>query len=253
MNIIVLDDLVSNVCESTPFHDIQRAVAHLAAIVESSDDAIISKTVDGRILTWNSAAQRVFGYSAAEAVGRSIYLIVPPDRLEEERRIMESVTACGRIEQLETKRVTKDGRTVDVAVTISPVRDTEGIVIGAADIARDITARKQADEKLRESERALRQANEELRSRTEELARFNQAAVGREMRIVELKRELNDILVKTGQQARYALEFDEKLPASVSHPARGITVPYHSIRFSGRRSWRRGRLGRRTTRPRLKP
>src|SRR5690348_646924 len=148
---------------SAPPH-LQHALAHFAAIVESSDDAIISKDLDGQILSWNAAAQRLFGWTAEEAIGRSIHIIIPPDRLEEERHIVETVRTGGHIEQLETQRLKKDGRTVDVAVTISPVRDAEGAIIGACKIARDITARKRAEGRLRDSERALRQANEELRA-----------------------------------------------------------------------------------------
>ena len=210
--------LVSRIRPGTLPHEVREAVAHLAAIVESSDDAIISKTLDGRILSWNAAAQRIFGYSAQEAVGESIHLIIPPDRLDEERQILETLRAGRHIEQLETTRLTKDGRTVDVSLTISPVRDEDGTIIGAAKIARDITRRRHAEEKLRESERALRQANEELRSHTEELARFNQAAVGREMRIVELKRELNEILQRFGQEPRYPLEFEREAPPPPTSP-----------------------------------
>ena len=212
MNTMVGADLISGIRQDTPRAEIERAVAHLAAIVESSDDAIISKSLDGRILSWNTAAQRMFGYLPEEVVGKTIYLLVPPDRLDEERRILETVQDGGHIEQLETQRLTKDGRTIQVALTISPVRDADGNIIGAANIARDVTARRHADEKLQESERALRQANEELRSRTEELARFNQAAVGRELRIIELKRELNSLLLESGMDARYPLEFDTESP-----------------------------------------
>lgn len=196
--------------------ELQHALAHFAAIVESSDDAIISKDLDGRILSWNAAAQRLFGWMAEEAIGRSIHIIIPPDLLEEESRIVETVKSGGHIEQLETQRLKKDGSTVDVAVTILPVRDADGTIIGAAKIARAITARKRADQRLRESERALRHANEELRSRTADLGRFNQVAVGREMRIIELKRELNELLVEFGRDPRYALEFDrEPTPPAV--------------------------------------
>src|SRR5579883_3329594 len=218
MNTVHRAHLISGISPDTPHTEIQQAVAHLAAIVESSDDAIVSKTLDGCILSWNSAAQRMFGYSAEEVVGKPIYVLVPPDRLEEERRILETVRAGGHIEQLETTRVTKDGRTVEVAVTISPVRDGDGNIIGAANVAREITARRQAHERLRQSERALRQANEELRVRTEELARFNQAAVGREIRIIELKRELNEAFGELGRDARYPLEFDREPPPAPPSP-----------------------------------
>jgi PAS domain S-box-containing protein len=211
--------------------DLRRALAHLAAVVESSDDAIISKTLDGRILSWNPAAQRLFGYSADEAVGQSIGLIIPPDRLDEERHILETLRGGGHIEQLETKRLTKDGRLVDVSITVSPVRDAAGAVIGGAKIARDITARQRAEKKLRDGERALRQANDALRVHTEELARFNHAAIGRELRIIELKREINEVLAESGREARYPLEPDGEPPAPAvpSVERHDCTVPLEAI------------------------
>src|SRR5262249_46296847 len=130
----------------------------LAAIVESSDDAIISKTLDGIIQTWNRAAERLFGYSSAEAVGRSITLIIPPERLDEEGTILERIRSGQRIEHFETVRVTKDGRMVDISLSVSPMRDGSGRIIGASKIARDITERVQAVRALRESEERYRAA-----------------------------------------------------------------------------------------------
>ncbi len=178
----------------------------LAAIVESSDDAIISKGLDGRIRTWNAAAERLFGYSAAEAVGQSITLIVPPERLEEERHILGALARGERIDHIETTRRTKDGRTVEVSLSISPLRDASGRIIGASKVCRDITARRRAEAQLRESESALRQAHQELQARVSELTRFNQAAVGREQRITELKAEVNVLLEQRGIEPRYRLE-----------------------------------------------
>src|SRR5437867_1459201 len=100
--------------------------ARLAAIVESSDDAIVSKTLDGVIRTWNEGAARIFGYSAKEVVGKPITIIIPPDRQDEERQILEQIRAGRRVDHFETVRRTKDGRDIDVSVTISPVRDATG-------------------------------------------------------------------------------------------------------------------------------
>ncbi len=129
-----------------------EARARLAAIVESSDDAIVSKTLDGVIRTWNGGAERLFGYTAAEAIGREVTLIIPPDRLDEEPAILAKLLRGDRVESFETVRVAKDGRHLDVSLTISPLRDSEGRLIGASKVARDITARKRADQALRESE-----------------------------------------------------------------------------------------------------
>jgi two-component system, cell cycle sensor histidine kinase and response regulator CckA len=113
-------------------------VTELAAIVESADDAILSKSLDGTILTWNASAERIYGYSAAEAIGRSISLLLPPDRPNEVTEILERLRAGERIEHLLTRRVRKDGTVIDVSLTVSPIRDARGEVVGAATIARDV-------------------------------------------------------------------------------------------------------------------
>jgi PAS domain S-box-containing protein len=138
----------------------QSALAHLAAIVESSEDAIISKSLEGVIRSWNGGAERIFGWSAAEAIGRPITLIIPPDRHAEELHILETLERGDRIEHFETARVTKDGRLIEVSLTVSPVRNAAGRVIGASKIARDITARKLAEKLLQEREEALREADQ---------------------------------------------------------------------------------------------
>ena len=117
----------------------------LASIVESSDDAIVSKTLEGRILSWNRGAEKIFGYTAAEAIGQPITIILPPDRLDEEKMILDRLRRGERIEHYETVRMSKTGQLIDISVTISPVRDTNGRIIGASKIARDVSARKQAD------------------------------------------------------------------------------------------------------------
>ena len=140
----------------------ELAMARLAAIVESSDDAIVSKSLDGAILTWNQAAERMFGYRAAEIIGQPITRLLPPERLEEEAQIMRRLMCGERIEHYETVRVAKDGRRVDVSVTISPLKDPAGVVIGASKIARDITERKRAEGALRATVVELERSNQEL-------------------------------------------------------------------------------------------
>jgi PAS domain S-box-containing protein len=125
----------------------------LAAIVAASDDAIVSKTLDGIILSWNDGAQRVLGYSPAEAIGRSVDLIIPPELREQERQTLQRIRQGERVDHFETVRVTKDGRRVDVSLTLSPVRDDSGRVIGASKVARDISERKRMDAALREADR----------------------------------------------------------------------------------------------------
>jgi PAS domain S-box-containing protein len=121
----------------------------LGAIVDSSDDAIISKDLDGRITSWNRAAERLYGYTAAEAVGKSIFVVVPPDRRDEEKQILERLQRGERVDHFETTRRRKDGTVMNVSLTISPLRNNEGEIIGASKIARDITGQKRTEEAIR--------------------------------------------------------------------------------------------------------
>jgi PAS domain S-box-containing protein len=127
----------------------EQAQAQLAAIVTSSDDAILSKTLDGIITTWNAGAQRIFGYEAQEIVGESILRLIPPELHDEEEEILRRIKAGQPIEHYETERVTKDGHRVPVSLTISPLFDASGNIVGASKIARDITERKRSEEAIR--------------------------------------------------------------------------------------------------------
>jgi PAS domain S-box-containing protein len=133
--------------------DKEKRGAELAAIVESSNDAIISKNLDGIITSWNSAASRVFGYSAEEIIGRSILTLIPEDLKHEETRIIEKIRAGQRIEHFETVRVTKDGRLFDVSLSVSPIKNEQGHVIGASKILRDISERKRMERSLLQAEK----------------------------------------------------------------------------------------------------
>jgi PAS domain S-box-containing protein len=135
----------------------------LAALVDSSDDAIIGKTLTGIITSWNTGAQRLFGYAADEMIGQHITRLVPPSRLVEEKRVLESL-AAGNVERFDTVRVRKDGREIDVSITSSPVRDGAGKLVGASKVARDITARREAEKALARARDAAEIANHELES-----------------------------------------------------------------------------------------
>jgi PAS domain S-box-containing protein len=125
---------------------LDEARAHLAAIVESSEDVIVSKNLDGIITSWNRAAERMFGWTAAEAVGQAIMLIIPDDRREEEESVLARIRRGEHVAHFDTVRRTKHGRFVEVSVTVSPVRDSAGRIVGASKIARDITERRRIEE-----------------------------------------------------------------------------------------------------------
>src|SRR5579864_2336487 len=137
----------------------EQASRLLAAIVESSHDAIVSKTLNGVITSWNKGAERLFGYAAEEAVGQNITLIIPPERRGEEKTIIEQLMRGQRVDHFETVRMRKDGSLLDVSLTISPMKDASGRVVGASKLARDITERKRAEEALRQAQTDLAHAS----------------------------------------------------------------------------------------------
>lgn len=138
----------------------EKREGHMAAIVDCSDDAIISKTLDGIITSWNVSAQKIFGYTAEEMVGESLLKLIPHDRWEEEYHIQDQLRKGNRIDHYETKRQTKDGRLLDVSLTISPILDKQGHIIGASKIARDISRQKRDAKALQESEERYKLAVE---------------------------------------------------------------------------------------------
>jgi PAS domain S-box-containing protein len=135
----------------------ERSAQHLAAIVASSDDAIASKDLDGVITTWNQGAERLFGYSAGEAIGKHVTILIPPERHDEEPDILARIRRGERIDHYETVRRRKDGSLVDISLTVSPIKDATGKIVGASKIARDISDRKKAEAGLRASERRLQE------------------------------------------------------------------------------------------------
>jgi PAS domain S-box-containing protein len=154
-----------------------KAIGLLAAIVDSCEDAIVSKTLEGVITSWNKSAERLFGYTAAEAVGQHISLIIPINRRDEETVIIERIKRGERIEHFDTVRMRKDKTALDIALTISPVRDASGKITGASKIARDITQRKRIERELRESQERYRTLADALETqvqlRTQELEKSN--------------------------------------------------------------------------------
>jgi PAS domain S-box-containing protein len=171
--------------------------SRLAAVVEHSDDAIITKSLDGVITTWNAAANRLFGYTTEEIIGQPISRIIPEDRLGEEKEIIGRLRAGEHVDHYETVRVTKDGRLLNISLTVSPLRDTTGAIIGASKIARDISRQKEIETELRAARDAAESAN---RTKDEFLATLSH----------ELRTPLTPVLMLAAQ-----MEVSTTLPESV--------------------------------------
>jgi PAS domain S-box-containing protein len=163
--ILLPDGRFGAVCYFQDISDRKRAEQNanlLASIVESSEDAILSKDLDGTIMSWNRGAERLFGYTEAEAVGQSIAILIPPDRIEEEPKILERLKRGEQVPPFETLRVRKDGSRLNVSLTISPVKAGDGRIVGASKVARDVTEKVRQEETLQEANAALERANADL-------------------------------------------------------------------------------------------
>jgi PAS domain S-box-containing protein len=217
--------------EITDRKRVERSIALLAAIVDSSDDAIVSKTLDGIITSWNKSAEHMFGYRPEEVIGKHITLIIPHDRCDEEANIIERLRRGERIDHFQTVRRRKDGSLIDVSLTISPVRDSAGNIIGASKVARDISAQVRAAELLRDSEDQFRRLSQSLdtqvRSRTRELQELSwQIMRARDEERRHIARELHD---SAGQSlAVLGIEVDQLLQKASSSP--GLAADIERIR-----------------------
>src|SRR5437870_3729065 len=150
----------------------EEGLARLAAIVESSDDAIIGKALDGTITSWNRGAERIYGYAATEMIGRSIAVLTAPDQSEEIAGILMRIKEGERVEHYETKRRRKDGSIIDISLTVSPIKDENDRIVGASAIGRDISQAKRAKEALQGALQDLRHLTDELARSNSELQRF---------------------------------------------------------------------------------
>jgi PAS domain S-box-containing protein len=171
---------------------------HLAAVVDSSDDAIISKTLDGTIRTWNRGAEKVFGYSSTEAVEKPMLMLFPPERVKEESDILDRIRRGERIEHFETVRIRKDGKKIEISATISPIRDRSGAIIGASTIARDITRRKHAEDQLAGQ-------REELSRQGDALQRSQQSLEAQSRMFKLVLDSMGEGLVAADQQGRFLI------------------------------------------------
>jgi len=214
-----------------------EARLQLAAIVESSDDAIISKTLNGTITSWNAGAQHIFGFTEEEAVGQPISILFPPDLLNEENGILETLKAGKRIEHYETVRVTKAGERINVSLTISPVKGSRGKIMGFSKIARDITERKRAEEALSGMTRKLIEAQEQERAR-----------IGRELhddvtqRLAMLALQLDEIHDTTSDVKPLVREVRKRM-TEISNDVQAMAHDLHSSKLeylgvaAGIKSW----------------
>jgi len=157
--------------------DTHIAERFLASIVESSDDAIITKDLNGIITSWNRGAERIFGYQADEVLGKPISILIPEDRENEEPTILKRLRNGERIDHYETIRRRKDGRLLNISLTVSPVRNARGVIVGASKVARDITRRKRMEAELLTAKEELARANEELERRVSERTASLQRAI----------------------------------------------------------------------------
>ncbi|HZF52655.1 MAG TPA: PAS domain S-box protein [Polyangiaceae bacterium] len=178
----------------------EAAQRHLAAIVSSSDDAVISKTLNGIILSWNPGATRIYGYAADEVIGKSITLLAPPDRVDEIPRLLGRIREGQSLDHFHTVRRRKDGKDIHVSLTLSPLRDQTGAIIGASNITRDISAEKRAEEELTKAKAAADSANRELEAFSYSVAHDLRAPLRAISGFSEiLQREYKELLDAQGQ------------------------------------------------------
>lgn len=210
-NTVLLDDggsvthVIGTGIDMTERRQADAANRQLAAIIDASDDAIYGRTLDGIVLSWNHGAEKIFGYTAEEAIGRSLSFLIPPDRRHEADEIMDRILRGEKIEQFETVRVTKDGRRIDVSLTASPARDANDRITGALMIARDITLQKQAEREL-----------QRLQAHAEERALVMEAA----------RRVALDILAsRTGVEALHHIAEAARTLAGARYAALGVASP----------------------------
>jgi len=211
--------------------------AWLAAIVESSDDAVVGKTLDSIIRSWNAGATRVFGYSAAEAVGQPIYLIIPRERYQEEPRIIEQLMRGERIDHFETVRLRKDGTEVEVSISVSPIRDESGQIIGAAKVARDISDAKRLQRLERQRAEEVQQLATELEAQVaegeqlqEELEQQVEESQSLQEELEQTNEELFRALASTKEARLHAEEAQRQAEQANAAKSQFLAMMSHELR-----------------------
>ena len=208
-----------------------------AAIVESSEDAIGSVTPDGVIDSWNRGAQRIFGYAESEAVGKPVTILVPPERLDEENKILETLKAGGRLDQFETVRITKTGKRIHVSLSISPIKDATGKTVGFSGISRDITERKRTEDALSTMSRKLIESQEQERTRIgrELHDDINQRLAMLAIELGRLQIEPSDVRSRLQQLREETIAISNDVQA-LSHELHSSKLEYLGV-VSGMKSW----------------
>jgi PAS domain S-box-containing protein len=203
---------------SGPESPTRHAAQHYAAIIESSDDAILSKDLEGVILTWNAGAEKLFGFTAREAIGQPMTIIVPDDRLEEERAILDKIRRGEGVRNLESARRRKDGNLVDISLTLSPIRDSNGRIVGASTIGRDISELK----RTRERQQLLLR---EMNHRVKNLFALTGSIIGLSARSARTSQELADSARErlTALARAHSLTFSHGEPSPQSTTLQSLT------------------------------
>jgi PAS domain S-box-containing protein len=224
---VATDRIAQSILDELPVLRLQadKAIGLLAAIVNSSDDAIISKTLEGIITSWNAGAERLFGYTAKEAIGQPISMLVPHDRRDEETAILERLRQGQQIDHFDTVRLRKDGTALEISLSISPLRDASGKVIGASKIARDITSRKRIERELYESEQRFRiladALDTQVQFRTQELERRNAEIVQQSDQLRQLSGRL--MFSQDQERRRIARELHDSAGQNLAALSMGLS------------------------------